>query len=231
MELPGTRKKEQGKRNKSQSSKPFAFGLLPFAFCLAGCVSVGSFVNPGAESADNVPCQVVAAWNPAVVKTPDPVHDGDETPGLVGRIYLFGADVGCPLLGDGTLCVTLYDDTAGPAPKGTPPLEEWQFDHVTLKRLQRRDPIGWGYTVFLPWGTYRPEINRVHLKVRYTPQKGGPLFAASAPMTLGDSEPLKKATTSVAQNYKRNEPVRSAVPVQTVLPVQAITPSAGQPRP
>src|SRR5438132_14055413 len=75
----------------------FAFCLLPFALCLAGCVSTGSFMNLGVETPGSVPCQVVATWNPGVVSTTDPVHDGAQTPGLVGRIYLFGPEIGCPL--------------------------------------------------------------------------------------------------------------------------------------
>ena len=88
-------------------------GLVPL--CLAGCVGTEPFVHLGGETLDSVPCQVVAAWNPGVVFTPDPVHDGAQTAGLVGRIYLFGPEIGCPLTGDGSLMVDLYDDTAGPA--------------------------------------------------------------------------------------------------------------------
>src|SRR5205823_13476032 len=123
---------------------------------LAGCVGTGSFLNLGGEAPNSVPCQVVATWNPGVVYTPDPAHDGAETPGLVGRIYIFGPEISCPLASDGTMVVDLYDDTTGPAAKDARPLEEWQFDRDTLKRLQRRDAIGWGYTVFLPWATYKP---------------------------------------------------------------------------
>ena len=153
-------------------------------------------------------------------------------PGLVGRIYLFGPDVGAPLVGDGSLVADLYDDTAGPAPKGARPLEEWQFDRQTLKRLQRRDAIGWGYTVFLPWATCKPEITRVHLKVRYVPSKGTPLYAASSPMTLGDSEEMKKLAADLARGVSKNAAAPREAAAQTAPPVQGITTVGGQrPRP
>jgi hypothetical protein len=201
-----------------------ALCLFSLALSLAGCVNTGSFINLGGETADCVPCQVVATWNPGVVKTPDPVHDGELTPGLVGRIYLFGSDIGAPLIGDGSMVVDLYDDTAGAAPKGAPALEEWQIDRPTLRRLQRKDAIGWGYTVFLPWATYRPEITRVHLKVRYVPANGGPLYCAGSPMTLGDPEVTKKSSTELARGGKKNEGVQKEGSAQATPPGQGITP-------
>src|SRR5437870_13021486 len=102
------------------------------------------------------------------------------------------------------MVVCLCDDTAGPAGKGARALEEWQMDRQTLKRLQRRDAIGWGYTVFLPWATCKPEITRVHLKVRYVPSKGTPLYAASSPMTLGDPEEMKKLAADLARGVGKN---------------------------
>jgi hypothetical protein len=127
---------------------------------------------------------VVATWNPQVVFTPDPVHAGEPTPGLVGRVYLFGEEIDYPEVGDGSIVVDLYDETSGAAAKASVPLEEWRIDKVTLKRLKRRDAIGWGYTLFLPWATYKPEITTVRLRLRYVPTKGTPLYAESAPLAF-----------------------------------------------
>jgi hypothetical protein len=80
--------------------------------------------------------------------------------------------------------VDLFDETAGPAQVQ---LERWTFDPLTLKRLLRKDIIGWGYTLFLPWSTYRPEIAVVRLKLCYQPKNGSPLYAESA-VTLNDKE-------------------------------------------
>jgi hypothetical protein len=204
----------------------FSFLLFPFSFFLAGCVSTSPFLHRGEQKPPVEPCRVVAAWNPAVVFTPDPAHDGTPTPGLAGRIYLFGPEIDYPVLGGGGLHVALFDDSQGPAGNGSAPLEEWQFDPQTFKRLQHHDPVGWGYTVFLPWGTYKPEITRIHLKVRYEPPQGFPLFAASAPMTLVDPEKMDKWESSVTQILRKGDSIQKAgsgttPSTQDLLPVGA----------
>jgi hypothetical protein len=151
-----------------------------------GCVDLESFVTKTDCPPTGPVCQVVATWYNEVAFTPDPVHGGAMTPGLAGRVYLFGSDLKFPLQGDGAVVIELYDETAKPAPGQVPlPLEGWRFDSETLKRLMRRDMVGWGYTLFLPWGTYKPEINRIRLKVRYEPAKGtNPIFAESSALVL-----------------------------------------------
>ncbi len=101
------------------------------------------------------------------------------------------------MIGDGKLVVDLYQ---GPIPRtGDPrPLEEWRFDPATLKGLAKRDFLGWGYTVPLPWGTYRPDLTCVQMKVRYEPAKGTPLYAEGAPMAVknADKDGIPVVTTS-----------------------------------
>jgi hypothetical protein len=36
----------------------------------------------------------------------------------------------------------------------------------------------------LPWSTYKQEITQVHLRLRFEPAKGSPLYAESAPITF-----------------------------------------------
>jgi hypothetical protein len=124
-------------------------------------------------------------WVRDVVTAPDTVHGGTPTPGLAGRVYLFGADGDCPVAGDGGLVIDLYDDGQKVPGQGPRLIEEFKFDPVNLKRLLKRDPIGWGYTLFLPWGTYRPDITQVHLRVCYLPHDGAPLYTEGATMSLG----------------------------------------------
>lgn len=171
-----------------------AAGLLALLVLTAGCVSLGPLVL----SEDNPPtgaiCQVVATWNNAVVFTPDPTHNGDPTPGIAGRLYLFGPTMSYPLAGDGCLVVDLYLDPPGTTTPiaGATPVEEWRIDKDTLHRLLRKDAIGWGYTLFLPWGTYKKEINQVRLRVRYQPAQGTPLFAETPRLTLSDENTLPR---------------------------------------
>ncbi len=158
--------------------------VLGIWFLLPGCVHL-----PKTGSDEPMPhgavCQVTATWNHQVVFAPDPTHGGAPTPGLAGRLYLFGQEISYPLVEEGSLTVDLYDDTK-PATNGQQPipLEEWRLDAATLKRLVRRDMIGYGYTLFLPWGTYKPEINQIHLKLHFVTSKGAPFYAESGRLSL-----------------------------------------------
>jgi hypothetical protein len=168
-------------------------------FLAAGCETTGTFICTGDQPPTGSVHQVVATWNNQVFTAPDPVHGGAAVTGLAGRLYLFGPQLDFPLEGDGAVVVDLYDPTSGTAaPNGTPvPLEEWRFDKDTLKRLERKDMIGWGYTLFLPWGTYRPEIKQVRLQVRYEPPGGSPLYDQSSPLRLIPAEDVKVTSKSV----------------------------------
>lgn len=163
-------------------------GLLPLVLCLAGCVNTAAFLLPGAEKRTGTPCEVVVAWNPEVMSKPDPANRGAPTKGLGGRMYLFGEGDSCPVTGDGCVVVDLYDETP-PTGNAAVPLEEWRIDRATLKRLLRRDAVGWGYSLFLPWGTYKPEITQVQLRLRYEPATGTPLYAESSSLVFQKGNP------------------------------------------
>ncbi len=167
-----------------------ALCLVSCLWSLAGCVNTGSFFIPAIDWPSASPCEVVVAWNPEVIFRPDPANRGAPSPGLGGRMYLFGEGSDCPLTGDGCVVVDLYDKTPLACSNTSVPLEEWRFDRATLKRLLRRDAVGWGYTLFLPWGTYKPDIKEVELRLRYDPVKGTPLYAESSPVVLHKDSPV-----------------------------------------
>jgi hypothetical protein len=158
--------------------------LLP----LSGCMITQSFTAMMPAHATEAPAQVVVAWNNKVTYVPDPAHNGTPAPGICGRVYLFGPIPAIPLVGDGSLVVDLFDDTPHNGQPCSVQLEEWQFDPVTFRRLLSKDTVGSGYTIFLPWGTYRPDVKYVHLAVRYEPANGTPLYAPSGPLTLDHSQ-------------------------------------------
>ena len=168
--------------------------LLPLVS--GGCVSLLGKTTDANElpppSPATPPCQVVSMWPPEVRLAPDPVHQGQNNPGLVGRIYLFGSEFGWPVTGDGNLVIDLFDETSGQALL----LEEWRFDNASLKKSLRKDGLGWGYTLFLPWGTYRPDIGKVRMRVAYRPvaPTALPIYAADTPLTLVHPNPTLLAT-------------------------------------
>jgi hypothetical protein len=129
------------------------------------------------------PSQVMACWQPEVQLLPDPAREGAPGPVLAGRVYVFDEEVKHPIPCPGSLIVDLYDVTSGQEVM----LEEWRIDTDTMKRLLKRDVIGWGYSVALPWSTCKPEVARVVLKLKF--ERGpdlskGALAFTSAPMTL-----------------------------------------------
>jgi hypothetical protein len=156
-----------------------ALPVLAFVWA-AGCVSLDSFLTGKEQPPTGPVSAVMAFWNNEVDYAPDPTHNGQPNPGLVGRVYLLGPTMDLPLACEGGLVVDLYDETHVPMMQQKLPLEEWRIDKDTLQRLLRRDHIGWGYTVFLPWGTYRPEIGQVGLKVRFEPVHATPVYTDSS---------------------------------------------------
>jgi len=168
---------------------------------LAGCTATDSFVLPGRSQPTGPVCQALVTWIPEVIFTPDPAHGGAPAPGLAGRIYLYGEEIDRPLIAEGSLVVSLYNAVAGPDVENGPPMEEWHIDKDTLKRLQRRDAVGWGYTVFLPWGTYKPELTQVQLRVRFEPVKGTPLYAESSTLVL-----QKRAASGAHASIQSSKP-------------------------
>ena len=149
-----------------------------------------SFVLPGKSQPAVPACQVLVTWIPGSHLHARSLRmEASCGPGLAGRIYLYGEQIDCPLVTDGSLVVSLYNALSGPEFDKGPPLEEWRIDKDTLKRLQRRDAVRWGYTIFLPWGTYKPELSQVQLRVRFEPVKGTPLYAESSTLVLQKRAP------------------------------------------
>jgi hypothetical protein len=203
-------------------------GLVLLLFAAPGCLALEKCC-PGCDK--NCPpkptdvCQVVATWSKEVYYVPDPTRGGTPGPGLAGRVYLFGPNIDCPRVGDGGMVVELYDDAAAPGGKL---LEQWQFDKETLKKLLKKDIIGWGYTLFLPWGTIRPDITRVHLTCRYdSPQ--GPLYAPTSPITL--QHPPSPVGSGVATAAAATPAPAATAPAAPALPVPAPPVPAPQPLP
>jgi hypothetical protein len=156
----------------------------------------GSMMFGAAPTQTSLARKVLVAWNNQIVTTPDPVNGNRETPGLAGRLYVFGDDEGHPLVAPGAVavCVRAVDREG----KTGPALATWSFDSVSLQRLGRKDAIGHGYTLFLPWLEYKPEIVRVQLDVRYLPDGGQPLFAPTTTMSLHqDGTPMMNTSQLV----------------------------------
>jgi len=180
-----------------------AKSILGMAACLcagAGCVLTESVQRPPQETAPTGSvAQVLATWENKVVMTPDIVNGGAPMPGLACRMYLLEPS-GRPIQGEGSIMVDLREAPApgADAQTQTKLIERWEIPHDALQRLLSRDQIGWGYTLYLPWGTYRPEIRRVQLQIRYL-DKGLPQFSPPTVVTLRNAREDNQVTTTSFQ--------------------------------
>jgi hypothetical protein len=202
--------------------------LLLWCGLSTGCVETAAFIhNPDfAPSAPDAPNKIEALWVPKVMRMQDTVHGGEQLPGIVGQLYLFGPNVGRPLAGDGSVVVDLFDDTATAHGGDSVLIEEWRIDEKTMKRLLRNEFIGPGYTLYLPWSRFRPDIMHVHMTVCYTPKAGSPLYQVGSPMimTPGNVPPGVNMAKYMDQkqvqpaNYQQEVLSRRPLPTQAMLP-------------
>ena len=139
-----------------------AYALLLLSL-VAGCVPEASKLRPGDKPRVEPVAEVAAGWQPEVFFTADSVNKGATLPGLVGRVYLSGPRMASPWKRTAaSWCNCSTKTTPGPM-AGPSGLEQWELKPPALARLLRKDRIGWGYTLFLPWGTSNPGI--VHVRI------------------------------------------------------------------
>ena len=136
------------------------------------------------------------AWQNKVAQLPDPTRNGAMIYGVVGQMFLFGADSKAAQA-NGSLTVEMLDQSPG-APEGKR-LGKWTFEKDILKKLVTMDErFGKSYALFLPWPEYDPNVSRVKLKVRFDPEKSYPLFAPEAMLTFdygGNGSPTHQKRT------------------------------------
>lgn len=174
--------------------KPISLAVLMLSLAMVqGCVApegvLSKSLHHGAveKPAEGSIQQVQVLWENRIITTQDVVNHGQPLNGLAGRVYFFGEEVGHPLAAKGTLTVDAHEYL----PDGkTRMLERWEIDPKTFVKLGRKDTIGWGYTVFLPWSTFRPDISRVMLQAKFVPtEQGVPLFSPQSSVSLRQDSP------------------------------------------
>lgn len=192
---------------------------IPLTLCClqAGCISPPALKSQPEPPVPSPVQQVHATWENFIFEVPDSVNNGAPLKGVAGRVYLFGADVGFPLRVRGEMTVDLSDATAV-ANGGVPVmLERWTFDPQTLDRLFKKDMIGGGYTLFLPWSSYKPEIRKVILQAKFTPEKGTPLYTPPATVSLQPPESAPRLTQqTIRPIVKTAEPASPPMKVERV---------------
>ena len=157
---------------------------LPLAAgCLHSLPWTTTALRPHHENNTGV-AQVHVAWDSRIHVTEDVGNQGAPLMGAAGRMYLFGPNMGVPLKQvPGKVTVDMFDATNGVGPD-MPWLERWNYDAATLQRLQRKDMIGWGYTLFLPSDKLRPDMTQVQIRLCFTPDHGTPMYAPPSIVSL-----------------------------------------------
>jgi len=170
-------------------------GVLAWLSLATGCATTGFGMLAIWPGFDLPPkgevTEIMALWSDGVVvmPDPDPRNHGRPVPGFQGRILLYGPYHKEPLAVDGTITVYLYDLTHTSDPKV--PLEVWNLDELNLARVARKDSLGWGYNIWLPWSTCNPNVRRVSLVVKYTPKEGMERFSGHTKLTVNDDSGLR----------------------------------------
>jgi hypothetical protein len=216
--------------------------LTPLLLLSGGCATTDT-----AKAVDvppiGIPGQVVVTWNPQVQYLPDRLNGGRATPAISGRVYLVpGGTASKPVVADGELMITMYDEHARLDSAGNAlPMEVWRITPECMKQVQAKDFWGWGYTLDLPWiNTYRPDVGRVRLQVQYIPSKDAkdvlPLFSDNPAVTLhhpGETNRLNpgsnglarsgngQASGPIASGYVQSSPQDSSSGMQQQAPMVA----------
>ncbi len=165
------------------------FGLALILLFATGCITPQPLSLPKWDTPPKGPvAQVMPLWADGIVVQTDPMRRGLPTPGLAARVYLFGGQLGEPLLAEGSLIVYQYDDLQ-PVTDPQVPREIWNLDKASLEKLLKKDALGWGYNLWLPWSNYHPDIKRVMLVVCYRPEKGVEAWSGQHVLPLTSNEP------------------------------------------
>jgi hypothetical protein len=187
--------------SKAETGSSASFRRVTFAALLlaaAGCTTTADLIPAiGDGPASGEVTQVSAVWHDQVLFSPDPANGGVMSPGLAGRLFFFGPNMGHPLAANGDVVVGLFDPTHL-GPDGSPTaLGTWKFEKAMLQQFLRHDTIGWGYTLLLPWPSYRPDIKQVEMRVRYDAgKKSLPIYAQPATICFGNIMDIQSSTAS-----------------------------------
>jgi hypothetical protein len=152
-------------------------GLAVIACLATGCVTLTppSIHFSGYHAATPKITQVVMAWQNWIGIGPDPANGGRPIPILTGRMYLFGPRMDYPLPAEGGFRVEVFDESSGvvaPTPAFT-----WDVDAKDMPKLLKKDFIGVGYTVLLPWPTYHTGMHKLRIRTAYLPPNALPIYS------------------------------------------------------
>lgn len=140
--------------------------------------------------------RVQACFEDRLVAAEDAFNRGAKIAGLSGTVYLFANESNQTIEARGTIEVEAYD-VASATKRAA-----WTLDARSLEKLKRKDLVGVGYRLFLPW---EGDARDVKLVVTYRPAKGNACQAEPARLSLrnGDSGIVQVGHQAPAQPRAR----------------------------
>jgi len=176
-----------------QAIRTLMMALAAITLAHTGCIHQGD-LQPDAPKPlvpppkpSTPPSHVIGCWKKNVEIGTDTVTQ-KPLAGISGRVYLLDESGTYSMPGDGELTVELYDDSGRAQGEASKKLEIWNIDPDTLKKLMQKDFMGPGYTLSLPWSTYRQDITQVHMAVSFKPKSGSPVAWTGSPMTIDHTQ-------------------------------------------
>lgn len=162
--------------------------LAGLALMPLGCFNLGKHYAK-TETAKPAPKgRLVSTWDKRIVYAPDAFRGGAIIPGIVGRVYLFGADMAVPYIGDGGLLIDLWDSSPRGSDSAPKQIEHFIISPEVFKEFAKKDVIGDGYSIFFPWPTYRPDITQIYITMLYTSAAGEKYFHQSGTFAVDHTE-------------------------------------------
>ncbi|MCE9566946.1 MAG: hypothetical protein K8U57_33510 [Planctomycetes bacterium] len=146
-----------------------------------------SVTLPPPKEVKTVANEIVVLWRNKIEYLPDPTRNGALGAGLTGQLFLFDTNMRAAPA-EGKLTIALYDETPRqPGQTGAAP-EVWEFTKEALKCLRTTDErFGAGYALYLPWPSYRADVTRVRLAVRFEPVEGAAMYPPESRITFESS--------------------------------------------
>ena len=171
---------------------------LLWGVCLfigAGCFSLDKVA--GDKPPQGPVAQVQTWWRSELAATQNKFANGETLPGIAGRVYLFSGDLakdGRPVEAHGNC--KLVVEMKYIASNKQPVTIRWDFAKKThLDKVLRKDRLGWGYTIFLPWAEYDPGVPFANITLAFIQENGEAIYATPTRLRLQQQATPVQATT------------------------------------
>lgn len=107
--------------------------------------------------------------------------------GIAVKVYLAGPASQQPVVGAGSFRFFAYPDSSA-AESRIEPGRVWDFTPSETAQSLHKDPIGWAYSFWLPWGEPIGPEERLSLRASFVPAAGQPVISPASLVVLPDSE-------------------------------------------